>query len=140
MASSPTYTYSEDQLIPMYPNIPHPVQPVKLAASTVFPKGCVIGEVTATPGTFKPYASGNADGSETPKCILQYPCATDASGNITFGGAATGGEHGETFKSAPAFMGGAFKTSELSGFDANAADKLGGHLVSGTVANGVYSF
>lgn len=140
MPTTPVNTFSAAVLVPMYPTPPSACQPVKLGNSLTLAKGTVLGEVTATPGTFKAYASGNVDGSETPKCILQYDSATDASGNITFGTTAVGGEFGETHKVAPAYYGGAFKTSELVGFDANAATKLGGHLVSGTVADGVYAF
>ena len=140
MATTPVNTFSAAVLVPMYATPPHAIQPDKLATSDVLAKGTVVGEATATPGTFKAYASGNVDGSETPKGFLQYDCATDASGNITFGTAATGGEFGETHKTAPVYFAGVFKTSELVGFDANAATKLGGHLVSGTVADGVYAF
>lgn len=105
---------------------------VALAASLTYVKGTVLGEVTATPGTFKPYASGNVDGSEIPKLILRYACVTDASGNITLLG-----EQGQTYKAVPAFMNGFFKTSELTGMDANAVTKLGAALVSGNLTTGI---
>lgn len=112
-------------------------QSVSLAASTTYAKGTVLGELTATPGTYKPYASVNTDGSQVPKCILKYACVTDGSGNITLTGTA---EFGQTSKSAPAYFDGAFKTAELTGLDANAVTVLGGHLVSGTVSSGVLVF
>jgi hypothetical protein len=140
MPTAATNTYSGAVLLPMYDEPESALIPVKLAASTVFAKGTVLGEVTATPGLYKAYASGSSDGSEVPKGILQYDCATDASSNVTFGGAATGGPFGETAKVAPMYYTGAFKTSELTGFDANAATKLGGHLINGSVADGVYAF
>jgi head decoration protein D len=145
MAASATNTYSADELIPMYPDVPHPMQPVKLPASVTYPKGTVLGEVTATPGTFKAYDDAAVDGTATARCILQRACATDASGNITFGTSATGDAFGQTHKSAPAFFGGSFKTSDLKqsgagAIDAAAVTDLGGHLISGTLSNGVLVF
>src|SRR5436305_6504339 len=72
---------------------------VKIPASTAFlARGTVLGELTATPGTYKAYASGNADGSQVAKAILAFDIATDAGGLITLtptSGQSTGGEYGE---------------------------------------------
>lgn len=106
-------------------------QDVNLAASTTYAKGTVLGELTATPGTFKPYASGNSDGSQIPKCVLTYACTTDASGNISWIG-----EFAQTTKAVPAYFRGYFKTAELTGLDANAITILG-NLVSGVLASGI---
>lgn len=113
-----------------------PVINVQLIASTTFAKGTVLGEVTASPGTYGPYASGNSDGTEVPRLILQYACSTDASKNVTL----FSSEFGVTRKEAPAYRGGAFKTAELTGLDANAVTKLAGKLVEGTVSAGIFSF
>lgn len=99
-----------------------------------------------TPGSFKAYLSTATDGSQVPKCFLQYPCATDSSGNITFGTVAGVSSHGETFKSAPAFFGGVFKTTDLKisggagSLDANAISVLNGAIISGTLNDGVFKF
>jgi hypothetical protein len=140
MPTSAAKTFTGLSLVPVYPEPPSPRQPVSLVASVTLARGTVLGELTATPGRFKAYASGNADGSEVPKCILEYDVVVDASNNISIAGSGGTGEFGETFKSVPAFFGGAFKTSELTGFDANANTKLGGHLASGTNTDGVYVF
>jgi hypothetical protein len=90
-----------------------------------------------TAGTFGAYAAGNADGTQTAKCILSYDCATDAAGNVTIGGTAAGGStFGETYPTAPAYFSGIFDTKELVGLDAAGAGQLG-RLWSGTVADGV---
>jgi hypothetical protein len=89
------------------------------------------------PGVYKAYAAGNGDGSQIPKGILEYDCATDASGNITLGGSAIGGQFGQTQKAVPMYVQGDFYTTELVGLDANALTAGLGHLLEGTVANGV---
>jgi hypothetical protein len=107
---------------------------VALAASTTYARGTVLGEVTATPGTYKPYANANVDGSQTAKGVLAYACVTDASGNLTLIG-----EHGVTQKHAPMYMPGSgyFKTSELVGMDAAAMVELGASLVAGDLTSGI---
>jgi hypothetical protein len=218
MPLSATTTYNVGRITPAYPSPHAPREEVRLAPSTVFPKGTLLGEIlsagavnttitpaivasvnaqnvvvassanilpgkvltvdtgvnqetvvalavpdgthvtavfmlshgagaalvasapTASTGMFKAYLSGSTDGSQIPKAILEYDCATDANGNITYGGASGGGPFGETFPTVPAYFGGAFKTSQLTGFDANANTVLGGHLISGTNADGVYVF
>jgi hypothetical protein len=105
---------------------------VNLIASTTFAKGTVLGEVTASPGTYGPYASGASDGTQTPKVILQYACSTDGSKNVTLLG-----EFGVTRKEAPAYMNGTFKTAELTGMDANAVTKLGAALIQGDLTSGI---
>jgi hypothetical protein len=61
------------------------IEVVNLKVSTSFAAGTVLGEITASPGVYGPYASGNSDGTQNPTHILQYQCVTDASGNVTFG-------------------------------------------------------
>ena len=100
------------------------VRNVNLKASTVFAAGTIVGEITATPGTYGPYASGNVDGSQNPVGILQYACATDASGNITFGTVAGTSEWGQTSISAPIYLSGIFRSEDLVGLDANAVTQL----------------
>jgi hypothetical protein len=87
-------------------------------------------------GMFAAYASGNSDGSQTARAILEYACVTDANSNITFGGATGGGIWGETQLSAPAFFEGYFDCGDLVGLDATAVGHLG-RLISGSVTNGV---
>lgn len=138
-----TYTNSYSgtaRLDPLYNPEDAIAQHVALAAGT-YVRGTVLGEVTATPGTYKAYASANVDGSQNPAMLLMYSCVVDASGNVSLGTSTTGGEWGQVFgKSAPAYMAGIFRTQELVGLDANAVTKLAGRLLEGTVTAGQFSF
>jgi len=130
------------RLDPLYNPEDAIAQHVALAAGT-YVRGTVLGEVTATPGTYKAYAAANADGSQNPAMLLMYSCVVDASGNVTLGNSPTGGggEFGQfNGKSVPAYMGGIFRTQELVGLDANAVTKLSGRLLEGTVAAGQFTF
>jgi hypothetical protein len=77
-----------------------------------------------TPGisanTFNAYASGNSDGSQWPKCILQFDCVTDVNGNITEGDQSGGGDLGQTSITTPAFVEGTFNCADLTGLDTTA--------------------
>ena len=64
-------------------------------------------------GMYKPYASGNTDGSQIPKCILPYACATDASSNITMGTTSAGGEFSQTYPTVDAYFSGWFRAEDL---------------------------
>jgi len=109
---------------------------VKLAPSLTLAAGTILGELSATPGTYTEYSSAATDGSQTPKLILARDAVTDGSSNVT-----RAGEHRATVKHAPAlFPKGAFKTTELTGLDANALTVLQGALVQGTLADGIVQF
>lgn len=91
---------------------------------------------SGTPGTFAACVYTNTDGSQVPKAVLQFACATDSSGNITFGGSPSGGEFGQTDLIAPAYFSGTFYTTDLVGMTEQLLSQLGGHYVSGSIANG----
>jgi hypothetical protein len=101
----------------------------KLAASTTFAAGTIMGKITAT-GLYKAYASGNADGSQIPVGILQYAATTDASSNIT-----NWTEWGVNPIVAPIYHGGEFLIADLVGLDDNAVTKLGARLDGAAVAS-----
>jgi hypothetical protein len=113
------------------------VEVIGLKPSTTFAAGTLVGEITASPGTYGAYATGNADGTQNPTHILQYACITDASGNVTFGSSVTAGaaEWGQTQKGAPAYASGEFSCADLVGLDSGAVTKLG-RLIQGTVSSG----
>ncbi len=111
------------------------VENFNIPNSTVIAKGTVVGEITASPGVVKAYASGNSDGSEVPIGIMQYDVASDASGNVTYGGAAGASEWSQTEKGVRVYVRGMFSTADLTGLDANAVAKLG-RLIRGTVSAG----
>lgn len=89
-----------------------------------------------SPGTFAACVYSNTDGSQLPKAILQFQCATDSSGNITFGGAPTGGEFGQTDIVAPAYFSGTFNTTDLVGITEQLMAQLNARYVSGSIAHG----
>lgn len=136
MPTTPTQTWEpSNRLTPlMDPGAARCID-VGLAASTTYAAGTVLGEVTATPGRYRAYASGNVDGSQVARVILQYACVTDASNNITWVG-----EWGQTTKAIPAYYAGVFSTADLTGLDAGAVTNLGGALVEGTVSAGIVRF
>lgn len=143
MPTTPVQTYSGTKLEPLinpeeaYDSIFR----VALPANVTYPQGTWLGEVTATPGTYKAYVATAADGSQNPVGLLQYPCSTDALGNIT-----SIGEWGQTHSSAPMYTRGVYRTSELvqaptpGAMDTAGLGKVSGHLVEGTLVTGVLTF
>lgn len=127
-------SYTNVRLVPAFDPDSALLKHCNLVAGT-YAAGTLIGELTATPGTFKAYATGNADGSQLPKGFLAYGCTVDAQGNINLGG-----DLGGTTKSVEFYISGYFQTQDLVGLDAGAVGALNGLLVSGTVANGVLHF
>jgi hypothetical protein len=139
MPTSPVSTWGASMLVPYAnPEDAH-LEHINLKPSTVYAKGTLVGEITASPGVYGPYLTGNTDGTQNPTHVLQYACTTDASGNVTFGSGvlvgSPGGEFGQTSKSAPAFRTGYFACADLVGLDAGAVAKLG-RLVAGDVNTG----
>jgi hypothetical protein len=109
---------------------------VKLSPSLTIAGGTILGEVSATPGTYAPYASGNSNGTQIPKMILAQSVVTDSSSNVT-----RAGEHGATVKHAPAYNPrGTWKTADLVGMDANAVTVLQASLVQGDLTTGLIRF
>lgn len=110
---------------------------VALPPNVTYPQGQLLGELTATPGTYKAYVPGVAatDGSQNPTVILQYPCATDVNGNVT-----NMGEWGFAEPTAPAFTQGYFRAQELTGLDVPAVEKMNGLLTEGSVTTGLFKF
>lgn len=136
MPTTAAFTYTmADRLDPYYEGNEAPVINVNLVATQTLAKGTVMGEITATPGSFKAYASGNGDGSQVPKGILQYACTVDGSGNVTIAN-----EQGLTQKAVPMYIGGIFNIAELTGLDANAVSVLNGNIVMGIISAGLFQF
>ena len=144
MPTAPSNTYSGKRTVPCYrPDEALPTA-VNFIASINYVRGTLVGELTATPGTFKAYAAGNADGSQNPTGVLVYDISTDAAtpiANVTLSPTAgqTGGEFGQTGKTAPIYQSGFFQASDLVGLDAAAIAKPGWRQVSGNLTAGVVS-
>ncbi len=130
-----TYELANNRLDPLYAHDAHE-QTVGLkpaaTGTVVYPRGTVLGEITATPGVYGPYAAGNADGTQNPSHLLRYACTVDTAGNIT-----NVGEWGQTHPSTDAFYSGTFRTQELVGLDTAAIAKLAARLTEGNIAQGI---
>ena len=139
MPTSPVSTFEPtvgNVVYPLYATDDTLVDHIGLVASTTYAAGTVLGEVTASPGTWGKYAHANSDGTQKPNRVLKYACSTDASGNIT-----VPGEWGITKKSIEAYKAGEFRTQELTGLDANnLADWPGAHLTEGSTTQGQIRF
>lgn len=132
MATTPINTYTGKKLEPFINPEQARMINVRLQASVTLARGTVLGELTATQGTFKAYASGNADGSQNPKAILVFDVTTNASGEWAYG------EFGETRPGVPVYYAGTFKTEDLTGLDATALTNAPQwRLAEGTVASGI---
>jgi hypothetical protein len=138
MPTTPIMTFGAGRVEPLKAPDEALSEVIGLKASTAFAAGTLVGEITASPGTYGPYATGNVDGTQNPTHILMYACITDASGNVTFGSSgivAGGAEWGQTQKGAPAWASGEFSCADLVGLDAGAVTKMG-RLIQGTVSSG----
>lgn len=138
-----TMTFTGDFLLPGIDDDNESAQlAVRLKASTVYPKGCVLGEVAASPGTFAPYDDTAVDGTAVARMLLTRACETDASGLISYSTTqSTGEEWGQKHYTAQAYHRGTFKTIDLPQSGTGALDAAAiadfGRLISGTLADGL---
>jgi hypothetical protein len=128
-------TYTNDPITSGVPGTELVLLHVNLKASETYLKGSAIGEITATPGTFGPYASGASDGTETPTAIVPFTCVSASSGLITVG--TTADPAGLTHKSVPAIFGGYVRAQDIVGLDADLKSHLG-KLIKGTASAGIF--
>lgn len=135
MATAPIATFGRKMVTPYEHANMAKTEVVSLATGT-YSAGQVIGEITATPGTFGAYANGNTDGTEDAKLILAYAYIANADGTVNPGNAASG-EWGQTERGAICYRSGCFKTTDLVGLDAPAVVDLNAKIVRGTLADGL---
>lgn len=103
----------------------------RFTPSVTIAMGTILGEITAS-GLLKPYASGNADGSQIPRAIAMYPMVVDASSKVTISGDPTG----ILLNDAPVFWRGAFLIGDLVGIDATAlTNAVGWRMLIGAVGS-----
>lgn len=119
MPTTSTNIYASGGLQPTFDPELARTQAVGLKPSTVFQDGCLIGEITASPGVYAPYAAGNGDGSQVPKFLLKYGGTTDANGLLT-----GMGEYGFTLQGI-CYVKGTFKLSDIPTTGAGARDAAG---------------
>ncbi len=138
MPTGPAATFSGRRLDPIYnaDDAMASMLAVSLPASVTYDRGTVLGEISATPGVYKAYAAASTDGSQNPSVILQYPVATDATGNLINVNEWAGAIRYNT----PVFTRGDFRTQELIGLDQNAVTKMAGGLSEGSLTVGVFKF
>jgi hypothetical protein len=104
----------------------------------------VSGAAGTSASLWKAYNPSGTDGSQFPRAILEFDCATDASGNITLGGASGGGDKQQyaVGNTCSAFVSGTFRTEDLfhgpgvGVIDTNALTVGLGRLIEGTLTNG----
>lgn len=138
MSTNAIAVYRLDELIPLQDPDLARADNVNLAVGA-YAKGTVLGEVTATPGLFKPYLAANTDGSNVAKMLLKTACTVTApvAGDTTgVNDISYGDPNGRTFKATPAFYRGTFATADLVGLDAGAVTALCGELFRGSLTNG----
>ena len=113
-----------------------PVAPLTITANGLTggttPAGAITSTLGRTANTYGIYVGGSA--TDPAKCLLEYACITDSSGNVSFGSQAYTGE-GSIEPSAPAWFGGVFKVGDLTGLDAGALVDMGARLESGAVTD-----
>jgi hypothetical protein len=109
MPTTALYVFSQDMLVPVRnPDLARQ-QAVKLKASTTYLKGTILGEISATPGTYDTFAGGHSDGTQVPKCILAYSVTTDANGLPTL----LGGVYPLPDNNVPAWTSGEFDCATI---------------------------
>lgn len=118
MPASAFRTFSGQMLMPVKNPRGGQTEVIRLKPSTTFPFGTIVGPITATPGFYGPYASGNVDGTQNATHILMYACTTDASSNVTKGDGTAGNEWGATELGAPAYRAGYFANEDIDNLDA----------------------
>jgi hypothetical protein len=80
-------------------------------------------------GTYGPYSDAASDGRQVARLILKYPATV-------VGGIFQMGDRGPDV-SAPAYVGGYFKSEHLVGLDTNGLADLGGRLLTGDLTTGL---
>jgi hypothetical protein len=129
-----TTTYNATKLKPYARPEDAITESVPFSASKTIAKGTVLGQVTAT-GKYEAYDSAGSSGVEVARAIAMYDLTTDGSGNVTIANDRSLAE-----STGPVYIGGIFRTSELTGLDDDAVTQLGGQLTSGNASDGVLKF
>lgn len=139
MPSTALYTFTGKKLESQIRSDLSPTMAVKLPASKTLTLGTILGELTATPGTFDTFDPNAANGLQVAKAILQYTVTTDADGLATIDGAFPSLPE----RSVPAYVGGYFDCATIDAAMGDAGTLLAaaiasgfGKLVEGTVVAG----
>jgi hypothetical protein len=133
MPTSASLTFSVAKLEPAYAPDLARTDAFKVASGT-YAKGTVCGIVSAT-GAAKAYANGNSDGSERAVIIAAYDMYSD--GTHVSLKAATPLFDGELNTTAPFYVCGFFKCSDLTGLDANGIADMEARLIGANTVSGI---
>lgn len=98
---------------------------IKLPASVSYPKGQVLGPVTASPGVYKAPGAGVGN----PCIVTPYQYTTDAAGLVSLGGTANAND--VRFESVPGYFLGPFFLRDLTGVADQAMLDLLGKVIQG---------
>jgi hypothetical protein len=97
----------------------------------VYKAGQLLGELTASPGTFAPYNPLNNDGSEEPLVILKYSVTIDTDGRAVKSNVEDNWIVPQNVVALPAYVTGVFDIDDLVDLDQYAIDTLGRSIGSG---------
>jgi hypothetical protein len=103
---------------------------VPFGVSLTVARGTIVAVKTADKKWYA-YVDANSDGTEVARGIAMYDFTTDGSGNVTIANDQT-----VSYNTAPIYLAGTFRTTELTGLDAAGVADLG-KLQGGTVADGI---
>ena len=118
-------------------NTPLTAMTIALSLTGSTPSYTIVHTTTgAYQNSFRAYASGHSDGSQTARGICVYDFRTDEAGRVIYGGANTVPEFGERYLTAPIYVKGRFYISDLTGLDSTAVGQLG-RLETGTLAQNI---
>lgn len=118
------------------------MEPAGAGLTSELDRGTVLGQVTAT-GKFAAYSEIGADnGCRVARALLPYDISVDDAGKITLTETAgqSGNDKGFQASNIPVYIGGCFKSEDLTGMDANGLADLQGKLVAGDLSTGVIRF
>jgi hypothetical protein len=116
-----TTTYNATKLKPYADPESAITESVPFSATKTIAKGTVLGQVTST-GKYEAYDGTVSTGVEVARAICMYDITTDGSGNVTIAN-----DKGLTHTTAPIYIGGIFRTNELTGLDDDAVEQLAGN-------------
>jgi hypothetical protein len=103
---------------------------VPFGVSLTVARGTIVAVKTADKKWYA-YVDANSDGTEVARGIAMYDFTTDGSGNVTIANDQT-----VSYNTAPIYLAGTFRTTELTGLDAAGVADLG-KLQGGSVADGI---
>lgn len=136
MPLTPVRTYDAAEVLPLEGE-DAPQLALPFAPSDFYPAGIALAWITAD-NVLAAYDDNHNDGTQVwPGLINRYDVSTDADGQITRGPQTGGDEHGLTQTTSPVYIGGTFKTEDLSGLDSNGLADAHARVIVGDLTTGL---